>query len=155
MTDLPLHPLIVHVPLGLAAVMPFIAAGVGLAIWRGRLPRAAWSVVVGLQAVVLVASLFAQRTGEQDEDGVKKRVGKDAVHHHEELAERFTWGAGTSAVLAAAALVVRAHPASHGLMAATTVATCVTTGLGVLAGHAGGTIVHGAGGLTGVPRDGG
>jgi hypothetical protein len=153
--DLPLHPLIVHVPLGIAAVMPLVAAGIGLAIRRGRLPRIAWTVVVGLQAVVLSASLLAERTGEQDEDRVEKRVGKEAVHRHEEAAERFTWGAGTTLALGVAALAARSHPTTSALMAATTLATIVTTALGVQAGHAGGEIVHGAGGLTAEPSRGG
>jgi len=51
-TQLPLHPLIVHLPLALALLVPLLAAGTLLAWWRGWLPgRRSWAVVVALQAL--------------------------------------------------------------------------------------------------------
>lgn len=147
MNDLPLHPAIVHLPLGLAAVVPLVATALAVAIRRRALPARAWLLVVGLQAIVFGGGLVAQRTGEGDEDRVEDRVGKAAVERHEERAERFLWGAGTTLALSAAPLVVAAAPATAATMAATAVASVVTVVLAVDVGHSGGAIVHGTGGL--------
>ena len=146
MNGLPLHPAIVHLPLGLAVVAPVLAFGVALAIRRGLLPRRSWLIVVGLQAVVFAGGLVALRTGQQDEERVEDRVAERVVERHEALAERFVWSAGGTLALGATALALGSHPATATLMAATTLATVVTAGVGVQTGHAGGAIVHGPGG---------
>jgi len=144
MNGLPLHPAIVHVPLGLAVVIPLLALGLAIAIRKGALPRRSWIVVVALQAVLFAGGLYALRTGEQEEERVEDRVAESAIERHEALAERFVWSAGATLALGAAVLVLRSHPATAGLMAATTLATVVTAGAGLQVGHAGGAIVHGS-----------
>jgi len=59
MGTLPLHPAIVHLPLGLAVLMPFIAAGFAWAVWTGRVRPRAWAAVVLLQAVLVGAGVVA------------------------------------------------------------------------------------------------
>lgn len=49
MTALPLHPAVVHVPLGLAFVMPALALGFAWALWTGRVQPRAWLALVALQ----------------------------------------------------------------------------------------------------------
>ena len=147
MNDLPLHPAIVHVPLGLAVVAPLLAFGIALAIRRGALPSRSWLIVVGLQAVLFCGGLLALRTGEQEEERVEERVAKSALDLHEAQAERFVWTAGGTLVVSAAALVLRSHAATAALMAATTLATVVTAGVGLQVGHSGGAIVHGSSGI--------
>src|SRR5215475_13496072 len=44
MNTLPLHPAVVHVPLGLALIMPFLLAALVWAIVTGRLPARVWLV---------------------------------------------------------------------------------------------------------------
>jgi hypothetical protein len=146
MNGLPLHPAIVHLPLGLAVVVPLLALGVGIAIRRGALPHKSWLIVVALQATLVAGGLFALRTGEQDEDRVESRVAERTVEDHEALAQRFVWIAGGTLALAAAAQVLHAHPATATLMAATTVAATLTAGAGLQVGHSGGAIVHGPSG---------
>ena len=74
MTSLPLHPAIVHLPLGLAFVIPALAVGFAWALWTGRIrQRASWIAILALQAVLLTAGLAAMNTGEREED----RVGRD------------------------------------------------------------------------------
>lgn len=46
MNPMPLHPALVHVPLGLAVLLPLLTAGVAWAVWTGRLPIRAWLAVV-------------------------------------------------------------------------------------------------------------
>ena len=147
MNGLPLHPAVVHLPLGLALVVPLLALGIAIAIRRGALPARSWLLVLALQAVSFAGGLLSLRTGEQEEERVEDRVAERAIERHETLAERFVWSAGGTLALGAAVLVVRSHPATTTLMAATTLAAVVTAGAGLQVGHSGGMIVHGPGGL--------
>ena len=147
MNGLPLHPALVHLPLGLALVVPLLALGITIAIRRGALPARSWLIVLAAQAMLVAGGLVALRTGEQEEERVEDRVTERTIERHETLAERFVWSAGGTLGLGAAVLVVRSHPATAALMAATTLATVVTAGAGLQVGHSGGTIVHGPGGL--------
>ena len=57
MAPLPLHPAIVHIPLGLAFVMPLLALGLTWATWRAHRPRRAFAVLVALQLLVGLAGV--------------------------------------------------------------------------------------------------
>jgi uncharacterized membrane protein len=144
MNGLPLHPAVVHLPLGLAIVAPLLALGIAIAIRRGALPPRSWLIVVGLQAALFAGGLAALRTGEAEEERGEDRVAESVIERHETLAKRFVWSAGGTLALGAAVLVLRSHPAT--LMAATTLATVVTAGAGLQVGHSGGVIVHGPAG---------
>jgi uncharacterized membrane protein len=150
MNSLPLHPAIVHLPLGLAIVAPLLAFGIGIAIRRGALPAKSWLIVVGLQAMLFVGGLAALRTGEQDEERAEDRVAENLIERHETLAERFVWSAGGTLALGTAVLVVRSLPATATLMAATMLAAVVTAGAGLQVGHTGGAIVHGPAGTAAI-----
>ncbi len=152
MYSLPLHPAVVHLPLGLAAVTPLLAAGLAFAIWKGFLPRRAWVVVVVCQALLVSGAVVALRTGEAEEERVEKRITERAIEQHEELAEQFVWGAGVTLAISAAGLVLGTGQVPVALMAAATFATVVTGGLGLRVGHAGGNLVHGPNGLAGIIR---
>jgi uncharacterized membrane protein len=147
MNGLPLHPAVVHLPLGLALVVPLLALGITIAVRRGVLPARSWLIVLALQAAVFAGGLVALRTGEQEEERVEDRVAERTIERHETLAERFVWSAGGTLAFGVAVLVIRSHPATATLMAATTLASVVTAGAGLQVGHTGGTIVHGPSGL--------
>ena len=76
MPSLPLHPAIVHLPLGLAFLMPALALGFGWALWTGRIRARAWIAIVALQAVLLGGGLAAMNTGEREEDRVETLGGR-------------------------------------------------------------------------------
>ncbi len=141
MGSLPLHPALVHVPLGLAAVIPLIALAITVVQWRRGLTRRAWALVVGLQAVLLAGALVAQRTGEADEERVEPVVAEAALERHEEAAEGFVVAAGVTLVLAALVLVIPARAVRYGALAAS-LATVGVAGLGLRVGHAGGRLVY-------------
>ena len=154
----PLHPALVHLPLGLALATPLLAAGLALAVRRGWLPRRAWAAAVALQALLVAGGAAAMITGERDGDRVEKVVGEAPVERHEERAEAFVWTAGAVLVVAAAALLVPARAA--GPVAALSLAGMVAVaGLAIRAGQAGGELVYrhgaarafGAGGGAGAP----
>lgn len=142
MTSLPLHPAIVHLPLGLAFVIPALAVGFAWAIWTGRVRPRAWIVVAVLQAVLLGAGLFAMNTGEREEDRVEAVVPDGALHRHEEYAEQFVWAAGTTLVFAGLVLVVRQRPVTRALIAATVAGSVIVAAAAVRVGRAGGELVY-------------
>lgn len=155
MSGLPLHPAIVHVPLGLAFVIPFVATGIAVAWRRRRLPRAAFAVVVGLQAALVAAGVVAMQAGERDEHRVERVVAERFIDAHEERAEIFVWTAGAALALAIALLVVPAR-ATAGVAAALVFATVAVAVLAARTGEAGGEIVylHGGAAAWSVPTAG-
>lgn len=143
MTSLPLHPAVVHLPLGLAFVLPFLAAGFAWALWTGRISTRAWITIVALQAVLLGAGLVAMNTGEREEDRVESLVPHAAMEQHEALAEQFIWATGTTLLLAAMVLgSARRRPAARFLASATVIGTLVVGASAVRLGHAGGELVY-------------
>src|SRR5262249_1159615 len=104
---LPLHPAVVHIPLGLAVVMPFLLGAMVWAVVTGRLPGKVWLLALALQGTLLGAAALALRTGEQDEDRVEGRAGESGVEAHERAAQAFTTAAGATFLAAAVALTLR------------------------------------------------
>ncbi len=142
MTSLPLHPAIVHLPLGLAFIIPGLALAWAWALWTGRLRPRAWIAIVALQAVLLGAGVVAMNTGEREEDRVEAVVPEAAIETHEAYAEQFLWAAGVTLALASFVLVFR-HPAATRVLATATVAgTLVVAGAALRVGHAGGQLVY-------------
>jgi hypothetical protein len=140
------------VPLGLAFVLPLVAAGLALALWRGLLTRRGWVVLVVLQGLVVVGGAAALKTGEREEDRVERVVGEAALHRHEEAAEAFLWSAAVVLAAAAAVLVLPARAAAAGAFVVLA-GTLVVTALAVRTGKAGGELVyrHGAASAYGPP----
>jgi hypothetical protein len=146
MDTLLFHPKIVHVPMALGVLMPLVAGGLLLAWWRNWLPRRAWLVAVGLQAILVGSGVLALRSGEAEEDRVERVVAERFIDDHEKAAEAFVSASGgvLAAMLLAAALGAR----RPGLptAAAATLGTFVVLALGYRTGQAGGNLVyqHGA-----------
>jgi len=143
MNSLPLHPAIVHVPLGLAMLMPVLAAGFAWAIWTRRLGARAWLAIIALQGLLVGFSLIAINTGGSEEERVEQVVPESALHQHEELAEQFAWAGGAAMVLSALVLLGRRSTVSRPLVAVAVLATVAVAGLALRVGHAGGQLVYG------------
>jgi uncharacterized membrane protein len=141
-TPLPLHPAIVHLPLGLAFIIPALAAGFGWALWTGRVRPRAWISVLALQALLLGAGLIAMNTGEREEDRVESLVAESALERHEEYAEQFVWAAGVTLVLAGLVLVFRKPAIARALTLTTVAGTLVVAAAAIRVGHAGGQLVY-------------
>ena len=156
MDELPLHPAVVHVPVGLAFVIPLVAAGLPLAFFRGLLPRAAWAVLVGLQLVLVGGGLVAIRTGEAEEERVEKVVAEAHIEEHEEAGKLFVGGAAAVLVVAIALLFVKKDSARALGAAVVTALSLGVTFLAYRAGEEGGELVyeHGAASAYAKPRGG-
>jgi uncharacterized membrane protein len=146
MNDLPLHPAVVHIPLGLAFAMPFVAIALAVAVWKGKLPRGALAVVAGLQLLLAGSGFVAMALGDGEAERADQIAPKNAIHDHEEAAETFVWfSVGVLAVSIAALFVpARRAPIVAAVVAAGTLAGVA---LAVDAGRKGGELVfrYGAG----------
>ena len=142
MTSIPLHPALVHVPLGLALVLPARAIGFTWALWKRALRPSFWLAIVLLQAVLLGAGLAALKTGQHEEERVESVVPKTALETHEELAEQFLWVTGITLAMAAIVLVVRHPRTMQAFTAATVLGSLLAAGAALRVGHAGGQLVY-------------
>jgi hypothetical protein len=133
MLNTPLHPAVVHIPLGLVFVLPLLAAGLTAALYRGHVSRAAFSILLGLQLVML--------------GGGALTAGEAAVERHEAAAQQFMVVAGLGAALTALAWALRNPRHTRAMAVATTLGTLAAAGMGVRVGHLGGELVYGPRGV--------
>ncbi len=147
MNALLFHPKVVHIPIALGVLMPLVAGVLALAWWRGWLPRRAWLLAVGLQALLLGSSVVALRSGEAEEGRVERVVPERLLEAHEEAAEAFAWASGGVLALMLLAAALGARRSGLPAAAVATAGTLVVLGLGYRTGQAGGGLVyqHGAG----------
>lgn len=140
----PLHPAVVHLPLGMALVAPAAALLAALAIRRGLVPRRVWLAVVLFQVVLLGSAWAALASGEREEERVEALVAERYIERHEDHA-RFLLAAGAAALVLA---VLGAGPGRRGGIArgATVVATFLLLATAIRTGASGGALVyrHGA-----------
>ena len=143
MTSVPLHPALVHLPLGLAFVLPILTVGFSWALWKGSLPPRGWLAMVVLQAVLLGSGLVALKAGQNEQDRVESTVPKMALEKHEELAEQFLWITASTLAASALVLVVRRRArAVQALTVATMLGSFLTAAAALRVGHAGGELVY-------------
>lgn len=133
------HPAVVHLPVGLALILPLVA------IWVYRKHPQAWSLVVILLGLQVAGTHLGLYTGERIEEAYEQVRGEQtgpAIHEHEELAEGLLVLAWAGFVLAAGGLLLPLR-----FRRAVQVGTLLLT-LGIAAqalrtGHAGGVLVYG------------
>lgn len=140
----PLHPAVVHLPIALAVLMPAVALGAAIAIWRGWLPGRSWVAVLLLQATLAGSGWLALETGEQQEERVERVVAERPIETHEERAEQFQ----AAVVVALAIIAAGLLPGAAGSLVrgVAVLATLAVLGAGIRVGHSGGELVyrHGA-----------
>lgn len=146
MSNLPLHPMIVHLPLALSLVVPLVAAITLIAWHREYLPKRAFAIAAMLQVLLVLSGVAAMRTGDGDEHRVERVVAKALIHAHEDAAEAFVWSAGAIGLLFIAAAARPDGRSTKVLATLATVGSLLVFGLGLRAGHEGGELVyeHGA-----------
>lgn len=141
----PLHPALVHIPLGLALAVPLVFGGLAVAIWRGLLPRRTWLVAVGLQALLVAAGGAAFLSGEREEHRVERVVAERLIDEHQDRAQAFLWAAGAVLALSLVGVVVRERR-TPSVAAFAVAGSLLVAGMGIWTGKAGGELVyrHGA-----------
>lgn len=105
--QVPLHPVIVHLPIALTIILPFLILVFTFLIKSNKLSAQTWLVIIGLQLVTTVSGYVALETGENEEALVQKVVDKKLIHHHEESAEIFVGSTVLALVLSVAVFFLR------------------------------------------------
>lgn len=136
------HPKVVHLPMALAILMPFITGGALFAWRRGWFDRRTWVAVFLLQAVLVGSGAGAIKTGEREEDRVEQIVAEHHVEAHEEAAEVFVWASAAVLVVMALPLALPAGRARKAASLAALLGTLIVFGFGYRAGEAGGKLVY-------------
>lgn len=140
----PLHPLVVHLPIALAVLLPFVTVAGFLLARRPGAGRGPWLAVVSFALLLPAAAWAALATGEAQEDAVEAVVAEAPLHTHEEAAEVFL---GAAVLLGALALggLLPGRSGTAARVIAVPVAVLVL-GLGFRVGSSGGALVytHGA-----------
>jgi len=140
----PLHPAVVHFPIVLALLLPFVALWALVAIRHTEKTRAVWIPVVVIGALLFGGALLAKETGEDQEERVERVVAERHLEEHEELAERMVIASGVAFALLAAGLL----PGVWGVVGrwASVVAAVVALVVVIQVGETGGELVyeHGA-----------
>lgn len=143
MNEIPLHPAIVHIPVGLAMLMPAVFIGLYVFIKKEKLPAAAFLIAVLLQAVLVVSAIASLRTGEAEENRIEEAgitVPHEAIEEHEDLAKMMTGVALATLLLSGAAL--KNNRFTGGLQLGAIALSFIVTGLALAAGHRGGELVY-------------
>jgi uncharacterized membrane protein len=142
----PLHPVIVHMPIALTILVPAFAVGAIWAIKKGVRFRRAWSLAVGMLALLVFSGWIALQTGQNEEEKVEDVVGEQAIETHEEAAEAFLLASGIVLLIAGAGFVQgRSGVIARGVA---TVGTFTLVGMGYNVGHSGGNLVYREGAAT-------
>ena len=140
MFGMPLHPLVVHFPIVLVVLLPIFVGAAFWAVRRGTTPRRAWAVPVAASAALWLSAFVATQTGEAQEDRVERVVSENALHGHEEAAERFLVLSGVLFLVAAAGLARGTVGQAARLITAAGAVGLVAVGAQV--GHSGGMLVY-------------
>ena len=143
-TGVPLHPAIVHLPLGLAMIMPFLTFGIFILIKKEVLNPTAWILPVVLQVVVVIFTFTSMQLGERDEEMVEEIVAEEYIEAHEDAGKIFLILGIVS--LAAAGLGLKKNDFQGIVQLASVAVLFVSLGSGMYAGKLGGELVyvHGA-----------
>ncbi len=142
MGNLPLHPLVVHVPLVLAMLLPAVVAAILIGDRRGRLGRTSWWTAAATAGLLFVGSLISLNTGGHEEERVEAIVAESAIERHEERAETFTWAGAAALALLCSIPLFRSLKTRKRLGAAGLVAAMVVGVLAIRVGHSGGSLVY-------------
>jgi len=130
----------VHLPVALALLSPFVALAAVLALARGWLPARAWVGVVLLQALLAGSVWAALETGEDQHERVEKIVGKEPLDTHHEAAERLLTIAVAGLVVSAAGLLSGSAGRYGRLASVASGAVILVAALAT--GHSGGELVY-------------
>jgi|FLOH01.1.fsa_nt_gi uncharacterized membrane protein len=139
MFDLPLHPIVVHFPIVLGSLLPFLALLLWWAIKKDHLQQQVWVLVTVMALAYGATAIVAVELGEKDEDKVEEIVSEKVIEEHEEAAEMIPWVAGTLFLVSIAGLVKKN---SHSLRLGLAVLSLVALIPLVSAGHTGGELVY-------------
>lgn len=139
---MPLHPQLVHLPIALAVILPFLSLGIVVAWARGAFARNVFVIVVLLQAVLAGGAIAASRSGEAEEHEVEEIVGHDAIEKHEEAGNLLVISSIVLLLLGIPVLRIADERRARMLATVVTVGMCASAWFAYRAGHEGGELVY-------------
>ena len=139
MFDLPLHPVVVHFPIVLGTLLPFMALLLWWAIKKDLLQHNVWVLVTVMALAYGASAIVAVEVGETDEDKVEEIVSERVIEEHEEAGEMIPWVAGALFLVSIAGMVKKN---SHSLRLGLAVLSLIALIPLVSAGHTGGELVY-------------
>lgn len=146
MNNLPLHPIVVHLPLVMAFVVPILVLVIFAGRRRNTLQLRSWWVAVLAAGLLAAGSTTALKTGEHDEELVEDVVADTPMETHEEAGEAFMWGTFVLLALMLPLPFLRTARLERMAIAVAMVGGITVGGLAIRVGHSGGLLVyeHGA-----------
>ena len=145
MFNLPLHPVVVHFPIVLGTLLPFLAFLLWWAIKKDLIQQNVWILVTVMALAYGASAVVAVEVGETDEEKVEEIVSERVIEEHEEAGEIIPWVAGTLFLVSIAGLVKKN---SHALRLGLAVLSLAALLPLVEAGHTGGELVYQYGAAT-------
>lgn len=142
MNSLPLHPIVVHLPLVLAFLVPVIVLAVLVGRAKGWLHRRSWWAAVVAGAVFALGTVVAVNTGSQEEERVEDVVGNAPIEDHEEAAETLMWGSLVLLGLLGATPFLRSARPERVVASLAAIAGIALAATAVSVGHSGGQLVY-------------
>jgi len=143
---MPLHPALVHVPLGLAVVLGPLLLGLLWLERRAPAQRGPWWLGAACASVLAVGALAASSAGEDEALRLAQRIPTAALEAHDDAAGIFTAASVVVALLALASGVAAQPRPRRALQLASALLALLLLPLALRVGHAGGELVweHGA-----------
>ena len=143
MFDLPLHPIVVHLPIVLGSLLPVLAILLWWAIKKWQWTPKVWALVSAVALVYTLSATGAVLLGEEDEEKVEKVISEEVIEEHEEAGELIPWLAGTLFLVSLGGFTVKYSKRAQLAMIVLSLVGIVPL---VNAGHTGGELVykHGA-----------
>jgi uncharacterized membrane protein len=138
---MPLHPALVHLPLGLALVLGPMLVGLLWLERRAPTSRGPWWTGAVLACVLAVSALAASSAGEDEALRLADRLPAGALAAHDDAAGLFTATAVLAALLALAAGVAAQPRPRRALQIAAALLALLLVPLAWRAGQAGGALV--------------
>jgi uncharacterized membrane protein len=143
MFDLPLHPVVVHFPIVLGILLPFLAILLWWAIKKWDWTPKVWALVSAVALVYSLSAVVAVQLGEEDEEKVEKVISEEVIEEHEEAGELIPWLAGTLFLVSLGGFTVKYSKQAKAAMVVLSLVGIIPL---INAGHTGGELVyeHGA-----------
>lgn len=140
----PLHPALVHLPIGLIIILPLMTVLSYFLIKKNIMSKKGLILVVALQALLVGSSYLALQTEEQEEDRAEKFVSERVIETHEERAEAFTTVTVITLIISLFAYFYRERFFKPAFAVVLSFQFLVAV-LGYRVGQSGGDIVYGGG----------
>ncbi len=143
-SGLPLHPIMVHMPMALVILLPLITIAAFVIFKKSeKISGKKIMIYVGLFHLFLTLSTFVSlQTGEADEDRVERVVAERYIEIHEHKAEEFMSATGVALVAVFIAAFLLADRFFTPTMIGIMLMQGVLIYLGYQVGHSGGELVY-------------